>query len=137
MPWIVTHRARLADDKAQAHHADTFLDCDHCKRTTTDRDRAGALCYWSSARERKNAVNPRPFMPPRWQEEDPEICPGACMQMPQVLETARAYSWRKDGALREFYDGKPITWLAKYCIDLYAAECVAAQNDAIRARQEK
>ncbi len=106
---------------------------------STDRERAGLLCYWSSTDERARAIAPNPMVPPRYpgDRDDIDICPGGLIQLPQVVETARAYSWREKGQLGLFYDGHPITDLAKFAIDVFACETVTAQNDSIRERQEK
>lgn len=115
------------------------MDCTYCKKMVSERSRAGNLCYWVSKRDRDRAIAPAPLFPPRYrptQEEQLSVCAGALIHMPQVIEAARAFSWREKGALREFYDGQRITRLAKTCIDVFAHANVQAQNDAIRSRSE-
>lgn len=97
------------------------------------------LCYWSSAEDRSNAIAPNPVVPGRYPGdlEDIDICPGGLIQLPQVLEAARAFSWREKGQLGLFYGEHQLTILLKFALDIFACETVAAQNDSIRQRQEK
>jgi hypothetical protein len=76
------------------------------------------------------------MVPPRYQGEDLPICCGGLIILPQVIEAARAGSWRKEGALRDFYGDQQLTPLARDSIDIVAYETVMASNDAIRARNE-
>lgn len=97
------------------------------------------LCYWSSTEDRSNSIAPNPVVPGRYpgDREDIDICPGGLIQLPQVIEAARAFSWREKGQLGLFYGGQPITELAKFAVDVFACETVTAQNDSIRQRQER
>lgn len=56
--------------------------------------------------------------------------------LPQVIEAARAASWRRDGALAQFYDNEPITELAKTCIDIMAGAQREVENFNIRKSSE-
>lgn len=76
-------------------------------------------------------------MPRGYPGERPDVCPGYLVQLPQVEEAYRAYSWRKEGALREFYGGQPLTPLAKFAIDTAAGEARAVEQHCIREAREK
>jgi len=58
------------------------------------------------------------------------------VQLPQVLEAARASAWRKDGALAQFYDNEPISDLAKTAIDIISAAMREVENHNIRSAHE-
>lgn len=73
----------------------------------------------------------RALIPPNYPYERPSVCGGYLVSMPQVIESARAASWRKEGALAQFYD-TPLTDLAKFCIDIVAAEFRAVEQALIR-----
>lgn len=68
----------------------------------------------------------------------PDVCAGYLVsRMPQVLEAARASSWRKDGALREFYGDAELTELTKFAIDTIMGEMRAVEQHAIRESTKK
>ena len=86
-------------------------------------------CGWIPAHERSGAGP----VPGAYPYDRPDVCPGYLIQLPQVIEAARANIWREKGALREFYDGEPITDLAKQSIDLISAASREVENHNIRA----
>lgn len=89
-------------------------------------------CAWIPAEERSGSA-PAPVS---YSGEKPDLCPGYLIQLPQVGEAVRAFTWRKDGALREFYDGRPITPLAKFAIDTFAGAQREVENYNIRNPKE-
>lgn len=119
------HRAKLADDGISGAH--TWMDCSHCTVSPAVRRQWG--CGWLPASERRRAQVP---VPSEYPHERPEVCPGYLVQQPQVIEAARACSWRKEGALREFYDGEPLTPLAKWAIDVMAGAIREVEQEQIR-----
>jgi hypothetical protein len=56
--------------------------------------------------------------------------------LPEVIETARACSWRRDGALSMFYPNG-ITELVKLASDIMSSEFKAVEQHQIRKSQEK
>lgn len=70
---------------------------------------------------------------------DPPECPGRLVALPEVHEAARALAWRDTGQIRDFYDGEPLTEIAKDAIDLVAAEVKAVERHSMRevARKAK
>ena len=74
-------------------------------------------------------------IPAGYPGDRPTVCPGYLVQLPQVIEAARASAWRRDGALAQFYDG-PIGELAKQCIDIMASAQSQASNYNIRNPRE-
>lgn len=59
------------------------------------------------------------------------VCIGYTASLPEVLEAGRALSWRKEGQLKDFYDGEPIPQLAKDCIDILDTELQRVQAYAM------
>lgn len=71
--------------------------------------------------------------PSAYPGERPDVCAGYLVsQLPQVIEAARASSWRSEGALREFYDGDTLAPITKFAIDTIAAEIKAVEQHQIR-----
>lgn len=103
------------------------MDCDHC--TLDHETRKRWSCAWVPSHERSGESPVPPSYP--HEHERPDICAGYLTSLPQVIEAARAASWRRDGALGQFYDGK-LTGLAKYCIDLISGEFKAVEQHNIR-----
>ena len=77
------------------------------------------------------------MQPAGYPHEEPPVCAGYLAAMPQVIEAVRARHWREKGALREFYDGQPLTELAKHCIDLVDGEMHAVEQHRIRKSANK
>lgn len=88
-------------------------------------------CAWIPEHERTGDA----LVPPNYPYERPDVCCGYLANLPQVIEAARAASWRREGALGQFYEGR-LTGLAKYCIDLIAGEFKAVEQDLIRQSRE-
>jgi hypothetical protein len=105
------------------------MDCDSC--TLGHEERKLWSCAWVPSDERSG----RGPVPPDYPHNYPDICPGYLVTLPQVIEAARASSWRRDGALGQFYSG-PLTDLAKYCIDLISGEFKAVEQHYIRERSK-
>ena len=70
-------------------------------------------------------------------DEKPDVCSGYLVQLPQVIEAARAYGWRKDGALREFYDGKPLAPLTKTALDIMGQSLREVEQHRIRTAAKR
>lgn len=100
----------------------------------SEDERPGLKCGWVPASQwPPGAVtNPVPGEGP----DEPECCPGYLVQLPAVLETARAHSWKTDGAIRDFYEDGP-TDLAKDCIDIFATEAKLVEGYAMREATKK
>lgn len=96
-----------------------------------DDQRARVRCGWIPERDRKG----RALVPPAYPYADPPICAGYLTSLPQVIEAARACSWRREGALGQFYEGK-LSGLVKYAIDIMAAEFKAVEQHTIRESRE-
>lgn len=101
------------------------MDCQKCELGHEQRKR------WSCAWVRSDERSGESPVPPSYPYERPDICIGYLSSLPQVIEAARASSWRRDGALGQFYDG-PLTDLAKYTIDLISGEFKAVEQHNIR-----
>lgn len=76
-----------------------------------------------------------PICPPEYPHESPPICAGYLSSLPQVFEAARAASWRREGALGQFYS-EPLTDLAKYAIDVIASEFKSVEQHQISKSRE-
>ncbi len=68
---------------------------------------------------RKWRRDSRPCPVPGYPDDDYDVCPGYLVSLPQVVEAARAHSWRKESAIASFYDS-PLCDLARDGIDLIA-----------------
>lgn len=88
-------------------------------------------CAWVPVSERLGHA----LIPPDYPYERPDICCGYLSGLPEVIEAARAASWRREGALGQFYTG-PIGDKAKLAIDLMAGEFKAVEQDVIRKSRE-
>jgi len=88
-------------------------------------------CGWVPERKRKG----RALVPAHFPYDDPPICAGYLTSLPQVIEAARACSWRREGALAQFYEGK-LSGLVKFAIDVMSAEFKAVEQHAIRESRE-
>ena len=108
------------------------MSCQHCTQSGAIKRMWG--CGWVPARERKGA---RPPAPAKYIHERPQVCVGYLMEMPQVIEAARATGWRKEGAQREFYDGEPLTPLTKFAVDVMAGAMREVEQDRIRSQKEE
>lgn len=75
------------------------------------------------------------MVPGEYPYDYPDICAGYLVSLPQVIEAARASSWRRDGELAQFYEG-PIADIAKTAIDLISAEFKACEQHYIRERSK-
>ena len=93
--------------------------------------RCAVRCAWVPESARTGDA----LVPPSFPYDRPDLCCGYLSSLPQVIEAARASSWRRDGALGQFYDG-PLTDLAKHCIDLIAGEFRAVEQHVIRQSRE-
>ena len=89
------------------------MDCSKCKARAEQKPTMG--CGWIPASERREFRRPS-----AWPEPVVGTCPGYLVQLPQVLETARLYAWRKDGALEQGLCGWPMTPLFRDCCDVLA-----------------
>lgn len=126
-PWVTQHKAELVDKNAL--HAETFYDCAKC--IYSQEDRANFRCAYVPALERTG----RALVPPDYPYEDPDVCGGYLANLPAVIETARACSWRRDGELSMFYpDG--ITEMVKLAIDIMSSEFKAVEQHQIRKSRE-
>jgi hypothetical protein len=107
------------------------MSCEHCN--LDHETRKAWACAWVDVSDRAKVANVPPAYP---QEYDlPDICPGYLASLPQVIEAARASSWRREGALAQYYDG-PITDIAKIAIDFISAEFKAVEQYEIRERSK-
>lgn len=70
--------------------------------------------------------------PSAYPHERPDVCAGYLISIPAVIEAARATTWRKEGALREFYDGETLAPVTKFAIDTVAGEMRAVEQHQIR-----
>lgn len=127
-PWVTQHRAKLQDENA--YKANEYADCSKC--TMDDDQRRMVRCAWIPESERTGDA----LVPPSYPYERPDVCCGYLTSLPQVIEAARAASWRREGALGQFYEGK-LTGLAKYCIDVIAGEFKAVEQHVIRESRER
>ncbi len=123
-PWVVQYRANQVDDEIA--YGETWADCSRC--ILDEQQRASARCGWVA---RSKHSQGRPLTPPDYPYEYPEVCSGYLVQLPQVIEAARARSWRKDGALNQFYE-QPLTPLAKNAIDIIDGEFRAVEQHELR-----
>lgn len=96
-----------------------------------DQQRASVRCGWIPEHKRTG----RALCPAPYPYEDPPICAGYLTSLPQVIEAARACSWRREGALGQFYEGR-LTGLVKFAIDVMAAEFKAVEQYEIRKSRE-
>ena len=74
--------------------------------------------------------------PAGWPDKPTDICPGYLVQLPQVIEAARASSWRREGALSQFYGDRPLTEIAINAIDAIAGASRQVENHNIRQARE-
>jgi len=94
--------------------------------------RRNVRCGWIPESERKGHA----LVPADYPYKRPAICCGYIGGLPEVIETARACSWRRDGELSMFYpDG--ITDLVKLAVDIMSSEFKAVEQHQIRKSQEK
>ena len=108
--------------------AEKYMDCSQCP--LGHEQRSAWNCGFLAESER-TGVAP---VPPDYPGDRPDVCPGMLVSMPQVIEAARAASWRKDGALSQFYDGRPLTEIAKYAIDILIGHQRQVENYNIRSQ---
>ncbi len=109
------------------------MECSECPHG--DSVRADWRCGWI-AEEDRHGRDELAQVPSSYLGKRPDVCPGYLVQLPQVIEAARANSWRRDGALAQFYDGEPITELAKTCIDIIGEAMRKVENHNIRSAGE-
>lgn len=121
-------RAELEDDNRP--NASAYLDCNNC--TFDDEQKRQVNCAWL---DESNRVG-RAVVPAGYTGEHPDICPGYLVQLPQVIDAVRAYSWRKDGALREYFGTSQITDLSRTAIDIVGGEFKAVEQYRIRKSRE-
>jgi len=82
-----------------------YLNCSTCEKDLPANVRARWNCGFLTPKKR---VGPGFPSPAGW-EADKDICPGYIIQLPQVIEVARArVHWNK-GLLRERYEGEELT----------------------------
>ncbi len=86
--------------------------------------RAGWSCGWLS-KSRRTGPGFRP--PTSWPVQEPRICPGWCIALPQVIEAARAMRWK--GSLRERYEGLAPTGLLMDCLDVIEANVSDVESE--------
>lgn len=107
------------------------MDCKSCKLDGATRRLWS--CGWIPEQERSGEAP----VPSSYPGERPSICPGYLLEMPEVTEACRAHGWRKDGALREFYDGRPITERCKLALDVIGGAFREVEQHNIREAGKK
>lgn len=117
--------------RANDQHSTNFVDCATCESLCSEPERVRMRCGWLPISKKS-----RPPMPHGYPDEQPEVCPGYLVQMPAVIEGVRANGWREKGALREFYDGRTLTDLAKTATDIVAGAQREVENYNIRESQK-
>ncbi len=120
----------MQDDNAP--DAKTYMDCGECK--LSEAERATFRCGWMREKDRTGTEG---YAPGEYTGKRPDKCCGYLIQLPQVIEAVRANTWREKGALREFYDGNPITDLAKDAMDIFASSQREAENYTFRNRTKE
>lgn len=65
-----------------------------------------------------------------------DICPGYTIQLPEVMEAARAFAWRESGSLSSVYSGR-LPPYAIDCIDILSGAVRGAEREAIRNVTER
>ncbi len=59
------------------------------------------------------------------------VCAGYLVSLPEVLEAGRALSWRKEGQLKDYYDGAALTTALKDAIDVLDTELRRVESYAM------
>ena len=119
LPWVHSKRREKDADP-------NFLDCSKCLARDEQKPLLG--CGWISAEGRSRFVQPS-----AWPESDTGICPGYLIQLPQALQTARMYGWRKDGELANGLCGHPMTPLLRDCLDILAGAVTECECHMLRS----
>ena len=102
-----------------------YLTCDDCDRYNDRATKRVFRCGWLPEKERTGGMGAYPGS---------TVCPGYTTSLPDVYETARALSWRRDGQIRELYD-VPLTQLLRDCVDVLDSAC--KQSDRERLAEQR
>ncbi len=63
------------------------------------------------------------------------MCVGYTTTLPEVLEAARALSWRQDGHLTDLYDGEPVTPQLRDSMDVVGVEIKRVEKHAMTPKE--
>lgn len=111
-----------------------YYSCDTCKAENSIVVRRSWQCGYVPRADR----GPDKPRVPDGAPEDVTVCPGYSTTLPEVLEAARALSWRHDGLIGEFFGGAPISERAKIYIDILDTQIREVERHAFRvARKPK
>lgn len=129
MPYVAVRQQLLKDDR--------YMDCDHCKQEYPLEMRRTWKCGWIPRKDwaPKHALDKR--MIPGCADE-PELCPGYTVRLPDVQTAARAHAWWTKGQLElRFPDASP---LLLDLIEIYNGSVVKADvyhhEEALRRQKE-
>lgn len=129
------HRARERQaTELNDSRADEWLNCDACVAQFTEKQRAGMAC--ARVPEKDRARGDLSSLEHALGAELDE-CPGDSLTLPQVIEAARAATWAKDGLLKEFYEGQPLTRLVLNCVEVLRASVSQVERENFKEAREK
>ncbi len=100
-----------------------YLDCETC--TLGHEERRRFRCAFVAEKDR---------LPQSGPEHDANWCPGYTTSLPDVIEAARALSWRRDGQLGNFYD---LPVLLRDCVDILDVAAKQEERESMRKRREE
>ncbi len=92
-------------------------------------------CGWLADASEKacgSPFGPEPLPGWDWRDPYPTICAGYTSSLPEVLEAARALSWRKDGQLAELYDDHKTTQALRDAMDIVDVERSNVERFALK-----
>ncbi len=115
----------LPQVQAQRDEGGWFLTCDDCPNH--DAERRIFRCGWIPEGERTGGMGEYPGS---------TVCPGYTTSLPDVIEAARALSWRRDGQLGERYD-LPLTENLRDCVDLLDLAAKGEERKRLREQADK
>lgn len=115
-------------ENEQHPQARSYLNCNDCIKQLPRKTRAIWNCGLMSPTERTGPGFP---VPHDW-GEDPPICPGYLISMPQVVECARAKLHWDKGQLRDRYEGLELTGLLLDSIEILAVSSSEAEANFLR-----
>lgn len=112
------------------------MDCNECKGMTNQELRRYMGCGWEPPCKRTGAPGDGSQGLPLGFPGSNDECPGYLIALPEVLDAARALEWKREGLLRDYFDGDEITPLARDALDIIASEIKSVERHALRAARE-
>lgn len=128
LPRVQTERNRQRDEGSP--FADAHMNCTECPQMFDAVARAEMRCGWMPTSEWLDSGMPN---------HAEAVCPGYSIQLPEVIEAARALSWRNHGGLEPLYGREefPLPPQAAAYIDVLDGAVKASEADEMRRIREE